>query len=570
MGKWTHWLVAVIWGAASAMPAAESGGEIKKTFNDQPFAYTRKLVEQTPEYEMYRLEYPSAAPAACPESARIVAYYCKPVKPAGNPAPAVVCLHILGGNGDLTRMIAAYFAARGMPALMPLMPLFAERSPAGGRTNALNAPGGGKLLAMSFNQSRSDIRRSIDWLAAQPGIDAARINLVGTSWGGILGASAAGSDPRIDKAVLLLAGGDLQTILNCDVPEVRPIAKALAAASPDDRDFITAAVAGIEPLNYAAVLADKAKAGKFRMVNAELDEVIPPENTRKLALAAGLTEGVNFSVMPRLSHYSAIAALPDLLNQLAVYFGGDAINPVPPRPPVAGAEVIKAVFGELVTLLGWSPPAGEMMRVSARFEVLRQDRVTASGYVAFDRGPGGEFALRTEDVSGVSEIENLRLGRGQYPWVESRNGTVFVGDREPVGLQNMEPLFSPKLAMLRQTATMVFQMVALSGSPAVLEKFVSLKLVETPDGKRAIRVADKHFEAMIQLEDKRAVPAALTVRDGDTLTRVVFTRWDLCAPLDAEAFVPPPGEKRVQVSGQMLEKVIASSFNFFIENGVQK
>ena len=399
----------------AGLTVSAAGAEIAVTFPGKPFEYTATRLETTPEYEVYRLQYPSPKPSSFKEAKDVIAYYYKPTRLSGKPAPAVLCLHILGGNGDITKLIASYFAGRGMPALMPLMPLFLERVPAIGRSRALAAPGGGRLLGEVFNQIPGDIRKSIDLLASFPEVDSSRINLVGTSWGGILAVSAAGSDPRIDKAAFLLAGGDLQSIMNRNTKESRPIANAIKSASPADREYIDRAIAGIEPMNYASALVSKGKAGKIRMINAAEDEVIPPENSRRLAEAIGLTEKRDFIVLPGLSHYSAIAALPKLLDDLAEYFGGDVIAPLPERPATADSEVVKQVFSDVNAFLRWDPPAGKALRISARFESFRKDKLEYSGFVTLLRGPEGRFLFKLEDAAGLGEVDNLRFGRGNTP-----------------------------------------------------------------------------------------------------------------------------------------------------------
>ena len=101
--------------------------------------------------------------------------------------PAVLCLHILGGNGSITRAIASSYASRGLTALMPLMPMFLERTPARGRLTDIASPDGPRHLGETFRAVPHDIRRSLDVLAALPEVDPQRIGLIGTSLGGILG-----------------------------------------------------------------------------------------------------------------------------------------------------------------------------------------------------------------------------------------------------------------------------------------------------------------------------------------------------------------------------------------------
>lgn len=535
-----------------------------------PFEYTSERVEATPEYEVYRLRFSSPGPVPFREAENVTAYYYKPLRMAGKKAPAVVCLHILGGNGDLTKLIASYFARRGMPAIMPLMPLFLERIPPGGRINALAAPGGGRMLGEVFFQIPGDIRKTVDLLVGFPEVDASRIHLVGTSMGGILGFSAVGRDPRIDKAAFLLAGGNLPSILERDRKETKPIAAAVRAASPEDRAYIDRAIAGLEPMNYVAALTPRARAGKIRMINASEDEVIPPENSRRVAEALGLVRDRDFIVLPGLGHYSAIAALPGLLDMLAEFFGGDALIPLPPPSPSEDSEVIRQVFSEISAFLRWDPPEGKMLKLSARFESFKKDRLTYSGSVTLLRGPAGRFLFRLENASGLGEVDRLCFGCGEYPWMQSHNRTVFAGTLSPENRRKMDQYLSVQWKMTQQTALLLAQLVAANGNMEAFEKFVSLKLASAPDGTREIRIAGKKLDASVSLEKNRSVPSSVSFRQRDNFTKVVFSCWESGSPYRPADFEPPAGESVRNVDARTLERIWASAMNFMIETGLEK
>ena len=62
-------------------------------------------------------------------------------------------------------------------------------------------------------QTVADLRRGLDYLATVPEVDAKRIGYYGVSMGGMMGALAAGLDPRIRAPVLVLAWGDWGTLM---------------------------------------------------------------------------------------------------------------------------------------------------------------------------------------------------------------------------------------------------------------------------------------------------------------------------------------------------------------------
>src|SRR5947208_3079116 len=70
----------------------------------------------------------------------------------------------------------------------------------------------------AMRQGICDVRRAAAWLAGRPEIDPARLGVTGISLGGIVASVAAAIDPTLNRAVFLLAGGDLARIL-WEMPE---------------------------------------------------------------------------------------------------------------------------------------------------------------------------------------------------------------------------------------------------------------------------------------------------------------------------------------------------------------
>jgi dienelactone hydrolase len=64
-----------------------------------------------------------------------------------------------------------------------------------------------------------DFRRSVDYLETRPDVDAAKLAYYGISWGGVMGGIIPAVEPRIQAAVLYVAGLGQQRAL----PEVEPI-----------------------------------------------------------------------------------------------------------------------------------------------------------------------------------------------------------------------------------------------------------------------------------------------------------------------------------------------------------
>ena len=97
-------------------------------------------------------------------------------------------------------------ALRGVPAIMFRLPYYGER----GLPRRARGFGKGSRKCSPGRSPRPgpDLRRTIDVLASRPEIDPDRIGVTGISLGGIIAATAAGGEPRINRAALVLAGGD--------------------------------------------------------------------------------------------------------------------------------------------------------------------------------------------------------------------------------------------------------------------------------------------------------------------------------------------------------------------------
>ena len=198
----------------------------------------------------------------------------------------------------LTDVACSVLARRGVPAIMPVLPYYGERAKAEGWKALLRDP---KLFLDMAYQSAEDIRRTFDLLASRPEIDAHRIDITGVSLGGILGANAAGMEPRFHRTVLLLAGGDLMTILN-GAHDAIHLDEALLRDVPRFQDWlgkflagqqaaITARIRAFDPLTLAPALRSEQR-GQVLMINVVGDEVIPNACTKKLAAALGISDRV--------------------------------------------------------------------------------------------------------------------------------------------------------------------------------------------------------------------------------------------------------------------------------------
>ena len=505
--------------------------------SELPFDYQSTLLEETPNYRVYHVTYDSPEAPFWEEAKQVKAFYFEPKNLPEGGVPAVLCMHILGGGGHLTRFIAGYFAEHGMPALMPQMPLFLERKPAGGFSRLLQKDGI-RYLIDAFRAVPGDVKRSVDFLASRPGVDPARLNLIGTSLGGILGVSTVAHDSRLDKAVFLLAGGNLQTILQGDNREATPIRTAIQNATPKQHAEIMRLLDYLEPLNCAPALTAKAAEGKLRMYNAGEDQIVPAACSNALAEALGLIPGETHVIFPNVGHDTdVIARLPQVLEDSLAFFGGD--QRVISTSTDADAAKLSAMMTSIKQLLAGGPAdATQAARIALRFSVLENDSEKMAGRIQLTLADG-KFQLQLDDGQGLAGFQRLAVGFGDLPWVVTPNGSIFQGAKpSPIAPAKLLP---DKFHLYRKMVIALLSQVATTGSLDTLKKLIQLEASFQGSDKRTFVADAEGCHVEIQLAKEHDVPENLRVTYGKTLVAVHFDQWEDADNL-AEADFTPPAE----------------------------
>ncbi len=116
--------------------------------------------------------------------------------------PAVLISPILAGNDLYVREFAAFYAARGLHAVIVYRP-----------QEVFSADRDLQDIEKHFQESIIGLRRAIDWLEEQPSIDARRIGSFSISLGAILTSVLAAVEPRVKAHVLGLPAGRIARII---------------------------------------------------------------------------------------------------------------------------------------------------------------------------------------------------------------------------------------------------------------------------------------------------------------------------------------------------------------------
>lgn len=233
--------------------------------------------------------------------------------------PAVIVLHILGGDFPLSRLFCNRLAQQGVAALFVKMPYYGPRRGEGIGRRMISVNPDETVEGMT--QAVLDIRRAVVWLGSREEVDDDQIGVFGISLGGITGALAATAEPKLQNICLLLAGGDIGKVA-LDAVKLRAgqgeLPKALG-----DKESLVKKLALIDPVTYAA----NARGRRILLLNAKDDEVIPRACTEALHKGLGEPEIVWYSG----GHYSVIRHLFGAMDRVANFFAavdgaGEAIE----------------------------------------------------------------------------------------------------------------------------------------------------------------------------------------------------------------------------------------------------
>jgi dienelactone hydrolase len=266
----------------------------------------RRMRTVTETLEVWDVTFSSPVTTAVEANNMVHAEYYRSRQPGKR--PAVIVLHILGGDFPLSRLFSNALAQNGVHALFVKMPYYGpRRDPSSPRRMVSADP---QETVQGLTQAVLDIRRAVTWLVSRPEVDAKSIGIFGISLGGITAALTASVEPRIGSACMLLAGGDIGQA-GWDAALAAPIRERWLAQGRTREEYI-AALRPVDPVTYAA----EARGKRILMLNATSDEIIPRECTIALWKALGEPE----LRWMNGGHYSVIRHLPTALLIVPHFF----------------------------------------------------------------------------------------------------------------------------------------------------------------------------------------------------------------------------------------------------------
>jgi fermentation-respiration switch protein FrsA (DUF1100 family) len=536
---------------------------VEKTYNNAPFDCRIESRVERSNYVIYRLTYPSPLVTSLPQNNTVPAAYYLPkgMKPGDPKRPAVICMHILDGNEELMRMTCSTLASHGIPAIAFKLPYYGERGPVEGPRVMADKPA---LFLDALAQGLSDIRRTVDLLASRPEIDPERIGIMGISLGGIVAGAAAGIEPRLHRTMMILAGGDVLAIIH-HARETRDLSRLIRNLSADDRAEVERIIAAVDPLRQAAQVRARAVEGKVLMVNAAEDEVIPRACTEKLAEALGIRGKVRW--LEGLGHYTAIAALPQVLEQMVQFFAEDLDPSLRVKPATATTktpvEVVLRLVQQALGFLTAEPLRGHCHFAELTASVTPRGQKPLEGRLLAARGAEGRFKLDCK----LPIVGDVALGQGKYPWMASAT-KVFKG------VKNLKDKPGDPLAFADPKSMTRINVVAgaVAGAmlaPDILDSLVSVADERSADGKRTIRLTLKgrnRGALALSVKEDGKTPQLLSFDVPGAKGAIQFRQWQINTVAPEGVFDPPSGLAEQEVDAAELQRVFSAMFSFAMEN----
>lgn len=268
-----------------------------------PGEFTATVVMPEDENERPVIRFPSAINTQDDVNDRVALVWYKAVtEDAATPRPAIVVVHESGSAMPVGKLFAQAFAAQGAHSFLIHLPHYGLRRREGTR------PDDSQFL-LTMRQAIADVRRARDVVAMLPEVDAESISLQGTSLGGFVSASVAGLDRGYDATFIMLAGGDLMSLLENGVKEAAQLRRRLEQAGYTGEE-LRQLLHVIEPTR----LASRCDPVTTWMYTAEQDKVVPLANALAFQQAARLPDDHHIRLWG--DHTSTIVYFPIIVKHV--------------------------------------------------------------------------------------------------------------------------------------------------------------------------------------------------------------------------------------------------------------
>src|SRR5439155_11225821 len=114
------------------------------------YELSQRLDLPSSDLDVHHLQFPSPLKTDAAENNTVHGEYYRPH--GEGPFPGVIVLDIMGGDGNVSRMVATALAQKHIAALALRMPYYGERRPSGSRE---------RMIRTDFDHSMTDLRQTV-------------------------------------------------------------------------------------------------------------------------------------------------------------------------------------------------------------------------------------------------------------------------------------------------------------------------------------------------------------------------------------------------------------------------
>lgn len=234
----------------------------------------------------------------------------------------------------------------------------------------------------------------------------------------------------------------------------------------------------------------------------------------------------------------------------------------------ADNKAVRNIFEQFHKLFQFKAPIGKCIYIRAKFKVKdSKDKILLDGSMEIVRGDKKQFKLLLELKRSPlgGKFQSLALGCDSNPWIISSKGTLYSGQLETRKDSYPAKYFVAQVTQFQQLLSGIFSMAA-SGMFMPLDKWVKIEMKCDDNGRRYMDIRERKTQAKIYLDHAAKTPQEIFINSKKNKTEIIFTQWDLAAPVSPGIFSPAYNKNRkiVKVKQYNIDKMFAALVNFAV------
>lgn len=251
------------------------------TYTPAPFEATEEAVKADEKVVQTRVTFPSPCPSPEDYNNTAVGWLFTPTKETDR--GIILCPIWKEKKPDAETTVARLIAKKGFKVLVLAMAYQYERGPTDEHPGQWTMSSDMDRTERVFYQSIQDVSRAGEWLRTKKGVAEGRLGIAGLSLGGAFASIAYCLDPQFKAAVLLLAGGDVATMLLSASDDLEYVRRELTQYQGYTLEKLRERVRVFDPLTWATA----ERGGGVFMLNASDDDIVTPAASDMLWKAYG-------------------------------------------------------------------------------------------------------------------------------------------------------------------------------------------------------------------------------------------------------------------------------------------